>query len=76
MEWELIQIPPPGKLIVEFIYYVTSDIQRIQQINSIPIIVSNTLMKLAKGSKLRITNFELEASQKHQTSSLSLKLLV
>jgi hypothetical protein len=33
-------------------------------------------MKLAKGSKLRITNFELEATQELQTSSLSSKLSV
>jgi hypothetical protein len=33
-------------------------------------------MKLAKGSKLRITNFELEANWELQTSSLSSKLSV
>ena len=57
-------------------YYETSYIQCIQLINSITNIVSNTLMKLAKGSKLRITNFELEANRELQTSSLSSKLSV
>ncbi len=33
-------------------------------------------MKLAKGRKLHITNFELEANRKLQTSSLSSKLSV
>ena len=33
-------------------------------------------MKLAKGSKLCVTNFELEATQELQTSSLSSKLSV
>jgi hypothetical protein len=33
-------------------------------------------MKLAKGSQLRITNFELEATWELQTSSLSSKLSV
>ncbi len=33
-------------------------------------------MKLAKGSKLRTTNFELEATRELQTSSLSSKLSV
>ncbi len=76
IEWESTCIPTPGKLIIEFNYYVTSYIQWIQWINSITIIVSNTLMKLAKGSKLHITNFELEATCKLQTSSLSSKLSV
>ena len=76
MEWESTQIPTQGKLIVEFNYYVTSYIQLIQLINSITNIVSNTLMKLAKGSKLRTTNFELEATRELQTSSLSSKLSV
>ncbi len=39
-------------------------------------IVSNTLMKLAKGRKLRLTNFDLEATHELQTSSLSSKLSV
>ncbi len=43
---------------------------------SITIIVSNTLMKPAKGSKLYITTFELEATRELQTSSLSSKLSV
>jgi hypothetical protein len=68
--------PAPGTLIVEFKYYVTSYIQWIQLINSITNIVSNTLMKLAKGSKLHITTFELEATCELQTSSLSSKLSV
>jgi hypothetical protein len=33
-------------------------------------------MKLAKGSNLRVTNFELEATWEIQTSSLSSKLSV
>jgi hypothetical protein len=33
-------------------------------------------MKLTKGSKLRIANFELESTQELQTSSLSSKLSV
>jgi hypothetical protein len=37
---------------------------------------SNTLMKLATGSKWRITSFENAAQQKLQTSSLSSKLSV
>ncbi len=57
-------------------YYETSYIQCIQLINSITNIVSNTLMKLAKGSKLRVTTFELEATRELQTSSLSSKLSV
>jgi hypothetical protein len=76
MEWESTQIPTPGKLIIEFNYYVTSYIQWIQLIHSIPNIVSNTLMKLAKRRKLRTTNFELEATCELQTSSLSSKLSV
>ncbi len=38
--------------------------------------LSNTLMKLAKGSKLCIIKFELKATCKLQTSSLSSKLSV
>ncbi len=38
--------------------------------------LSNTLMKLAKGSKLRTTKFELKATRELQTSSLSSKLSV
>jgi hypothetical protein len=76
MEWESTQSPAPGKLIVEFKYYVTSYIQWIQQINSTTNIVSNILMKLAKGSKLCTTNFELEATCELQTSSLCSKLSV
>jgi hypothetical protein len=68
--------PAPGMLIVEFNYYVASYIQWIKLINSITNIVSITLMKLAKGSKLRITTFELEATRELQTSSLSSKLSV
>ncbi len=48
-----------SKLIVDFINYMTSYIHSIQLVHSIPNIVSNTLMKLTKGSKLRMTNFEL-----------------
>jgi hypothetical protein len=66
--------PAPGTLIIEFNYHVTSCIQWIQLINSITNIVSSTLMKLAKGSKLHVTTFELEATHKLQTSSLSSKL--
>jgi hypothetical protein len=68
--------PTPATLIDEFHYYVTSYIQWIQLINSITNIVSNTLMKLAKGSKLCITTFDLEATCELQTSSLSSKLSV
>ena len=68
--------PAPGTLISEFMYYVTSYTQLIQLINSITNIVSNTLMKLAKGSKLCIIKFELKATCKLQTSSLSSKLSV
>ncbi len=75
-EWESTQIPAPGKLIIEFIYYKTSDIQWIQLIHSIPNFVSNTLMKLVNGSKLCIANFELETTWELQTSSLSSKLSV
>jgi hypothetical protein len=71
MEWESAQIPTPGTSIVELNYYTTSYIQWIQLITSMINIFSNTLMKLAKGSKLRITKFELEATHKLQTSSLS-----
>jgi hypothetical protein len=63
-------------LTYEFMYYVTSYIQWIQLINSTTNIVSNTLMKLAKGSKLHTTTFELEATRELQTSSLSSKLSV
>ena len=74
MEWESTRIPAPGKLIIEFNYYLTSYIQWIQLITSVINILSNTLMKLAKGSKLRITKFELKAIRELQTSSLSSKL--
>jgi hypothetical protein len=55
---------------------MTSYIQWIQLITSVINILSNTLMKLAKGSKLCITTFELEATRELQPSSLSSKLSV
>jgi hypothetical protein len=76
MELKSTQTPAPGKLIDELIYYVTSYIQWIQLINCVINILSNTLMKLAKGSKLHITKFELRATRKFQTSSPSSKLCV
>jgi hypothetical protein len=71
MEWESTQIPAPGKFIIELSYYMTSYIEWIQLITSVINILSITLMKLAKGSKLRITKFELKATCELQTSSLS-----
>ena len=68
--------PAPGTLTIKFMYYVTSYIQWIQQINSTTNIVSNILMKLAKGSKLCMTKILLQATCELQTSSLSSKLSV
>ncbi len=55
---------------------MTSYIQYIQLINCIINTFSNTIMKLAKGSKLCKTKIEFKATRKLQTSSLSSKLLV
>jgi hypothetical protein len=53
---------------------MTLYVQWIQLINCIINILSNTLIKLAKGSKLRITKFELKANRNLQSSSLSSKM--
>ncbi len=53
---------------------MTSYIQCIQLRNYDIIMLSITLLKLAKGSKLCITKFELKATHKLQTSSLNSKL--
>ncbi len=76
MERESTRIPAPGMSIVDLNYYMTSYIQWIQLIISVINILSNTLIKLAKGSKLCITKFELKATCKVQTWSLSSKLSV
>ncbi len=56
MEWESTQIPQPGMSIIELNYSMTSYIKWIQLIISIANSLSNTLMKLAKGSNSVLQN--------------------
>jgi hypothetical protein len=76
MEWESTQSPAPGNSIVGLNYSMTSCINLIQSIITVAKVLSNTLMKLAKGSKFRIRKIELEATHEPQTSSHSSKSTV